>query len=258
MARAFTSADIEELRRRAEAGESVRAIAQHLSRSYGVISKVARRHGIKLARSWCRQFTDKQIETMRLMAEVGHPAAAIARQIGKRPASVRWKLSIRTRQRQSRSGRHRILFKVDDALWRRCAAAAKGRNVTITELARLLIGTAVSDDLVDAVLDVPVPKASVVPAKRPRVPEVSPLWSIELNARRSPAPAGLRSTRSRHEPSSARAEENEHLCGRKKTATKHIASGFPHLNRSELSQRRHRPRRAAVAAPSPRRIRTRP
>jgi hypothetical protein len=204
MTRPFTDSDVAELRRRAEAGESVKAIAQHLSRSYDVISKVARRHGIKLARSWCRQFTDKRIETMRLMAEVGHPAAAIARQIGKRPASVRWKLSalgIRTRQRQSRSGRHRILFKVDDALWRRCAAAAKGRNVTITELARLLIGTAVSfDDLVDAVLDVPVPKASVVPAKRPRVPEV---WSIELNARRSPAPAGLRSTRSRHEPSSA-------------------------------------------------------
>jgi hypothetical protein len=128
-------------------------------------------------------FTHDDVPLIKHLAERGHEGTAIARKLGRTALAIRHKcceLGIRLRPERAKT-RLRILLERPfyDALIKQ----ARTRNTTAPKLARLLLVTLLIDDLLGAVLDMPVGKGEPVaksrraapPARRaPRVPKSVP------------------------------------------------------------------------------------
>jgi hypothetical protein len=100
------------------------------------------------------RFSKADIETIRHMAARGFGGVEIAKRLGRTPQSIRVKcveLGIRLRPMPTKD-RLRILF--EPAFYDALMREAKARAMTPAKLARLLLVTLLSDNLINAILDV--------------------------------------------------------------------------------------------------------
>ncbi len=113
-----------------------------------------------------KRFSKADIETIRHMAARGFGGVEIAKRLGRTPQSIRVKcveLGIRLRPMPTKD-RLRILF--EPAFYNALAREATARATTPAKLARLLLVTLLSDNLINAILDVPTGKGKPI-AKEP-------------------------------------------------------------------------------------------
>jgi hypothetical protein len=108
------------------------------------------------------RFSKADIETIRHMAARGFGGVEIAKRLGRTPQSIRVKcveLGVGLRPMPTKD-RLRILF--EPAFYDSLMREAKARATTQAKLARLLLVTLLSDNMVGAVLDVPVGKGKPI------------------------------------------------------------------------------------------------
>ena len=113
------------------------------------------------------RFSKADIETIRHMAARGFGGVEIAKRLSRTPQSIRVKcveLGVGLRPMPTKD-RLRILF--EPAFYDALMREAKARAMTPAKLARLLLVTLLSDNMVSAVLDMPVGKGKPI-AKRHR------------------------------------------------------------------------------------------
>jgi hypothetical protein len=111
-----------------------------------------------------KRFSPDEIARIRELAELGLPADAIAKAVGRTPESVRSRavgLGIKFRPLVPPKCGSR--FKIPDKLWRDVAMAAAKRGVKPTKLAHLALAAVARDGLWDAVIDAP-------PSRKPAPP----------------------------------------------------------------------------------------
>jgi hypothetical protein len=115
-----------------------------------------------------KRFSSEEIAHFRELAELGLPADAIAKALGRTPESVRSRavgLGIKFRPLVAPKCGSR--FKIPDKLWRDVAVAAAARGIKPTKLAHLALAAVARDKLWDAVIDAPPPcKPAAYPPKR--------------------------------------------------------------------------------------------
>jgi len=113
-----------------------------------------------------KRFSRTDIEAIKWMAARGFGGTEIARRLNRAPQAIRVKaveLGIRLRPMPGT-----VTHPVRGAALRRADRAGQGRNTTPAKLARLILITVLSDNMVNAILDVPVGEAKPLPTRAAR------------------------------------------------------------------------------------------
>jgi hypothetical protein len=124
-----------------------------------------------MASPYGRRFTPADIERIRELAMWGHSGDGIAKALNRDPLSIRKKccaLGIRLRK-PSAHGRR---FKISREAWRKYQIKGEQLGASPSRLVRLVAEKAA--DIIDAVIDAPVPRRRKVPAA-PELPTPLPL-----------------------------------------------------------------------------------
>jgi hypothetical protein len=111
-----------------------------------------------------RRFTQAEIEKLRFMASFGHDGKSIARALDRTPQAVRVKaveIGVRLRRPSAESRR----FKISVEAWRKYQVKGEQLGASPSRLVRLVAEKAA--DIIDAVIDEPVPRRRKLPAPLP-------------------------------------------------------------------------------------------
>jgi hypothetical protein len=134
-----------------------------------------------------RRYTDDEIRLMRELVGYGYSGKQIAAKLGRDPLAIRAKMvALGLPLRPPKVNRERLRIVIHDELWRGLQRAADERVMTVPRLARELLETVIRDEMVGAVLDLPLPKRIAKPVtlpKRSRAPVLPPFAPV----RRSPS-----------------------------------------------------------------------
>ena len=161
--RRWTPAEISALGELAARGARVGELAAVLRRPLLQTQRKARKLGITITRLVPRVFTPPMVERLREMVAIGHPAPSVAHNLGLTAEHVRRKCAAIGLRLKRATPTAEVRFGTTRTIFDELAREANVRGLSVAQLGRLVLETALRDEILGAIIDAP-------PTKPPRPP----------------------------------------------------------------------------------------